>query len=82
VENLRKTHHTTRSFRPIHLDPTKNERNKRLPPGFSTTPKPNPTLKRQFHMLKVNPPRGKIHENPSHRQIGINKTKKFGRWEQ
>ena len=82
VENLRKTHHTTRYFRPIHLDPTKNERNKRLSPRFSTTPKPNPTLKRQFDMFKANPPRAKnlrksITPTNRHRHI-----RKFGRWEQ
>ena len=76
AENLRKTPSTIADGSdPIHLDAIKNERNKRLPPSFSTTPKPNPTLKRQFDMHKVNPPCGKIHENPSHQQIGINKSK-------
>ena len=62
VENLRKTHHTTRYFRPTPLDPTKNVRHKRFPSSSSTTPKPNPTLKRQFEMLKVDPPGEKIYE--------------------
>lgn len=51
VENLRKTHHTTHSFRPIRLDPTINERNKITLPFFSTTSKPNPPLQPKLTCL-------------------------------